>query len=584
MDRLARRGAWDLPVEVSRELRERYESFLRWSLLNKHFSLWRWGKYQRIIALMEEKKAWLTRLYLPRPQDPLVSIIMPTFNRMHTISRAIRSVYDQLYKNWELIVVDDGSTDDTKSVIKQYKDTRIRYQGLPHNKGVSAARNLGMRMASGTYFAYLDSDNTWEPEYLLLMLNTLLDYPEFSALYAAQKVRKFHGLRSFLRFGVFHRALLENRNYIDLNIFLHHRDLYHRYGGFDETMRRLVDWELILRYTQTRFPLALDCILGTYYADWDPVRISQSEDFHTNLLMVYDKLSANPLQLSNLRCCSPSTNYRFFSNMNSLEMRAKKLQSKVSIIIPSYEVLDCLTACIDAIQTYTEQDKYELIIIDNGSSQSVVEYLRSLQDSRQARIVFNSYNMGFTYAVNQGITLANSDRDIVIMNNDAIVTEGWLEALADVKNYISNVGIIAPRQVLPPFSKTMKTHVPFCFEKGEMDVNLSQHHVNVHNLWLLPERGYVELTFAPFFCVYITRSCLEHVGLLDQKQGRHYASDRLYCDQARNKHQYRIVYTPHAKVYHLLQKSTAALQKANPKLYRTMFVKNSWDDLPKLGN
>jgi glycosyltransferase involved in cell wall biosynthesis len=510
---------------------------------------------------MEEKKARLTRRYLQRPQEPLVSIIMPTFNRMNTISKALRSVRSQLYKHWELIVVDDGGTDDTKSVVERYNDTRIRYYRWPENKGASAARNQGMRMASGTYFAYLDSDNTWEPECLLLMVNTLVDHPGFLSLYAAQKIRKFHGLRTFLRFGVFHRALLENRNYIDLNIFLHHRDLYHRHGGFDETMRRLVDWELILRYTQDHFPLALDCVLGTYDVSWDFARISKSEDLHTNLTVVYSKLSAKPLRLSNLQAVCPSANCRFFSNMRSQIVHSGKAPPRIAIIIPSYEEPDSLKTCVEAIQTYTERGNYELIIVDNGSSRPVVEYLRSLQEKSQARVVFNSYNMGFPYAVNQGITLADPDRDVVIMNNDAIVTEGWLEAFAEVKTDVADVGIIAPRQVLPPFSKTMKTHVPFCLEEGELDVNLSQRHDNIHNLWLLPEKGYVELTCAPFFCVYITRSCLESVGLLDQKRGRRYASDRLYCEQVREQRQYRIVYTPHAKVYHLPRRSTAAPQK-----------------------
>ena len=530
---------------------------------------------------MEGKKTRLTRQYLRRPQEPLVSIIMPTFNRGNIISRAIRSVRNQLYKNWELIVIDDGGNDNTEFVVEQCNDARIHYYRLPENRGPSAARNQGLRMASGTYFSYLDSDNTWEPEYLLLMVNTLVDRPSFLSLYAAQKIWKFRGLRIFLQFGVFHRALLENRNYIDLNIFLHHKKLYLWYGGFDEALRGVEDWDLILRYTQDHFPLALDCILGTYYANWDSARVTKPRERQANLTAVYDRLNAEPLQLTHLRQASSSAHCRFFSNKKSEVRRIKKAQIKVSIIIPSYEVLNCLQTCVEALQNYTDRESFELVIVDNGSSPSVVEYLRMLQGKNQAKIVFNTYNMGFTYAVNQGVPLTAPARDIVIMNNDAIVTEGWLDAFAEVKKDVPDVGIIAPRQVLPSFSKTMKTHVPFCLEEGELDVNLSQHHNNVHDLQLLPEKGYVELTFAPFFCVYITRPCLERVGLLDQKHGRHYASDQLYCELVR-KHRYRIVYTPHAKVYHLLQRSTEELQKIDPAMYKTMFIKNSWDDLPEM--
>jgi len=413
------------------------------------------------------------------------------------------------------------------------------------------------------------------------MVNTLAEHPSFLSIYAAQRIWKFRGWRMFLQFGVFHRSLLENRNYIDLNIFLHHKDLYVRYGGFDESLRGVEDWDLILRYTQEHFPLALDCILGSYYARWDSGRVTKPKERQANLTAVYSNLGVKPLQLVHLQQASPSGARRFFSNQRAQANQEKEMPGKVSVIIPSYEVLECLQTCVEALQTYTEQERFELVIVDNGSSPPVVEYLNSLQKNKQAKVVFNTYNMGFTYAVNQAVLQTSPDRDIVLMNNDAIVTEGWLDALMEVKSEVSDVGIIVPRQVLPPFSKTMKTHVPFCLEEGELDVNLSQHHHNVSDFGLVLEKGYMELTFAPFFCVYITRACLEKVGLLDQKQGRHYASDQLYCELVR-RHQYRIVYTPHAKVYHLLQRSTKELQKVDPTMYKTMFLKNSWDDLPEM--
>ena len=172
-------------------MQRQYEDFLRQSLLNKRFPLWKWGKYRNIVSAMEEKKTRLTRQYVQRPQNLMVSIIMPTFNRKRTIARAISSVHQQLYNNWELIIIDDGGTDDTAGVMKQYEDARIQYHRLSENKGPSAARNHGLRRAAGTYVTYLDSDNTWEPEYLLLMVNTLVDHPGFLSLYAAQKIRKF---------------------------------------------------------------------------------------------------------------------------------------------------------------------------------------------------------------------------------------------------------------------------------------------------------------------------------------------------------------------------------------------------------
>ncbi len=90
--------------------------------------------------------------------NSLVSVIIPTFNRAHVLPRAIESVLSQTYKNIELIVVDDGSSDDTKLLSV---GARYFYQ---ENKGVSAARNLGIEKARGEYIAFLDSDDKWHPE------------------------------------------------------------------------------------------------------------------------------------------------------------------------------------------------------------------------------------------------------------------------------------------------------------------------------------------------------------------------------------------------------------------------------------
>jgi glycosyltransferase involved in cell wall biosynthesis len=98
----------------------------------------------------------------------LFSIIIPTYNRAHLISRAIDSVVNQTYKNWELIIVDDGSTDNTKELVENYsrKDNRVRYV-YQENAERSAARNKGIENAKGEYVCFLDSDDYYLPNHLL---------------------------------------------------------------------------------------------------------------------------------------------------------------------------------------------------------------------------------------------------------------------------------------------------------------------------------------------------------------------------------------------------------------------------------
>lgn len=84
-------------------------------------------------------------------EQPLVSVVLPTWNRAEYLPRAMDSVLAQSYERLELIVVDDGSTDQTRQVVEAMKDGRIRYMRTPSNRGVSSARNAGIRRARGEY-------------------------------------------------------------------------------------------------------------------------------------------------------------------------------------------------------------------------------------------------------------------------------------------------------------------------------------------------------------------------------------------------------------------------------------------------
>ena len=106
----------------------------------------------------------------------MVSVIIPTHNRAWCLGQAIDSVLAQDYENFELLVVDDGSTDDTASLLAGYKDPRLRIFSQP-NKGVSAARNLGIANARGAFIALLDSDDLWEPGKLSCQVSFFKAHP-----------------------------------------------------------------------------------------------------------------------------------------------------------------------------------------------------------------------------------------------------------------------------------------------------------------------------------------------------------------------------------------------------------------------
>ena len=191
---------------------------------------------------------------------PTVSVIVPTKDRARVLPTAIDSVLAQTYRHLELLIVDDGSTDDTAEVVAGYDAERIRY--LPQaNAGVSVARNRGLAAATGELIAYLDSDNAWVPEFLEVMV-AFLDAEGLRAAYAGLELRTDDGIE--YRGRPLHREALRERNYIDLNTVVHERALTDEIGGFDEALRRVVDWDLLIRMADAT-DLGYAPFLGAHY-------------------------------------------------------------------------------------------------------------------------------------------------------------------------------------------------------------------------------------------------------------------------------------------------------------------------------
>ncbi|MEM9966002.1 MAG: glycosyltransferase family 2 protein [Asticcacaulis sp.] len=211
---------------------------------------------------------------------PLVSVIMPTFNRGSIIADAIQSVLDQTYIHWELFVCDDASTDNTEAVVKGFGDARIHYISL-EKIGAAAARNVGLKNARGALIAYLDSDNYWHAEYLKTTVRTLNDHPDKYAVYSNYidyQIRE-DGLASIesYRRPAFNFERLLIKNYIDLNTFAHRRILYDAFGGFNTALKRRQDYDLILKYTWLEDPLQIEEILALYQRNARLSQITQSE-------------------------------------------------------------------------------------------------------------------------------------------------------------------------------------------------------------------------------------------------------------------------------------------------------------------
>ena len=185
---------------------------------------------------------------------PVVSVIIPTYNRAHLIGGAIKSVLNQTYQDFEIIVVDDGSTDNTGEIIRGFKDKRVKYiKKYKENKGSSVARNIGIKVARGKYIALLDSDDEWLPEKLDKQIKVLQsESPEVGVvysnlLYIDENGKNMSKFRNPKKEGYIYEDLL-GKNYVGTNsTLLIRKECFNRVGLFDDLLNTQQDWDMWIR-------------------------------------------------------------------------------------------------------------------------------------------------------------------------------------------------------------------------------------------------------------------------------------------------------------------------------------------------
>jgi glycosyltransferase involved in cell wall biosynthesis len=219
----------------------------------------------RLVPLRRKRK---TNSPIQCAQVMTVSIIIRTFNRAHSIAEAIQSALQQTYQDFELIVVDDASTDATSEVIRSFHDDRIRVFRHDSNRGVGAACNTGIRAAIGGLIAWLDSDDIWHPDKLALQVDFLHRNPDVVAVFSDVCIHdKDVDVPSLVHYMPAFQKILNPRTPVDELVVTQRemylcllqevpikptalvirRNIFEQVGLFDESARSGEDWEFLLR-------------------------------------------------------------------------------------------------------------------------------------------------------------------------------------------------------------------------------------------------------------------------------------------------------------------------------------------------
>lgn len=194
-----------------------------------------------------------------------VSVVIPTYNREKIITKALDSVFSQTYQDFEIVVLDDGSTDTTRETIKKYGE-KVKYF-YQENKGIAGARNSGMKKCSGDYIAFLDSDDYWKPEKLEQQIGLFQNHPEYGMV-ASQcaSIQADGSYREKNRPGKSGWILrdLFNKNFIRTSSAIITRACMDTVGFFDESLREGEEYDYWLRIAAA-FPIGfINASLAVY--------------------------------------------------------------------------------------------------------------------------------------------------------------------------------------------------------------------------------------------------------------------------------------------------------------------------------
>jgi glycosyltransferase involved in cell wall biosynthesis len=206
---------------------------------------------------------------------PLVSIVLPTWNRAALLRPTLDSIRAQTLADWELLVVDDGSTDGTEELVRGYGEPRFAYMKNARGRGVARARNTALERARGEFIAFQDAGETWPADKLSLQVEAMRRLPsQVGLVYGNYMIHEAGGRRKLSRPKAFHagdedtarRALALDVSTIDTPTWLLRRSVYAACGGFDEALVRREDTEYLIRAALSGFRFQyLDALTAESY-------------------------------------------------------------------------------------------------------------------------------------------------------------------------------------------------------------------------------------------------------------------------------------------------------------------------------
>ncbi|MBD2103241.1 glycosyltransferase [Leptolyngbya sp. FACHB-261] len=274
---------------------------------------------------------------------PTISVIVPAYNAEQTISETIQSVQQQTFTDFELIVINDGSTDKTLDILEQIQDPRLKIFTYA-NAGLPMARNRGIGIATGEFITFIDADDLWVPDKLELQLMAIQKSPEIGAAYSwtafIDAAGRFLYAREpiFLEGDIYPHLLVKNFISNGSNILVRRR-VVECAGRFEPTLKSAEDWDYYLRLA-SRCQFAVVPKYQILYRQSSQSMTSKVDVMEKyNLQVIERAFQSAPLELQYLKKCSLANTYRYIAqlysthalNSQSIKQASQRLQMAIRL-------------------------------------------------------------------------------------------------------------------------------------------------------------------------------------------------------------------------------------------------------------
>ncbi|MEA3496788.1 MAG: glycosyltransferase family 2 protein [Bacteroidota bacterium] len=489
--------------------------------------------------------------------QPAISIILPVFDPdVELFQKTLLSVIDQIYPNWELCIADDKSVNpEIRKTIEKFalKDRRIKFTFRAKNGNISECSNSAMELASGEFIAFLDHDDLLTRDALYHVVKEINKDKNVDLIYSDEdKIDSSSNLSephfkpdwcpdSFL-----------SRNYINHFVVLR-KKIVDKIGHFRIGFEGSQDYDLLLRFTEKSQKIKH---IARILYHWRKHRDSVSERFDAKpkAFIAAEKAIKDALERR-----KEKANVKLIQGLPGIyNIRYKiKNKKKVSIIIPSKNKSDILNKCISSIITKSTYDNYEIIVINNNSTEKKFFDLTK-KYKKQQNGKFNCYDnndaFNFSKLMNFGVSKASGDYILLLNNDTEVITKDWIEAMVEQVQRDS-IGAVGAKLLFP--NDTIQ-HAGVVIGLGDVAGHtfIGKHKDdNGYFNYIKSINNYSALTAA---CLMVKKSVYYDVGGFDEDLQVEF-NDTDFCLKLLDKGYYN-VYLPHINLYHY-----ESLSRGHPK-------------------